>query len=348
MKIFFLFLLVAASLLPTGVGALDLNLDYPAFGPFDLNVNQSLAEIIGFFYYFIVGTAGLAAFVMLVWGGVQWLASGAIPSQAAEAKDKIRNAILGLLLILASFLIIQVINPELTILSGAPYPPIDCSTLGGACNPLTAAAPQPGVALTADGQPDLLCIQTSTTANVQLQWIASGVSGCVAASAPNTALWSGSKNDSGNESVVLSAGISDFLLSCAPFSDGVKVNVTGAAGAGCTGGTPITVDLKVRDSGDPAGSGTDTIIVFSPIPAENQIPSGSIALDWTSSPDTATCDTNGGPSNSFFAIGRPANGTATEMISLASPGTYTYTITCVDTTGTQSAPPDSVMVEVRP
>ena len=136
-----LFLFFASALLiPTFASALTLNLDYPKFGPFDLNTNQNLSEIIAYFYYLIVGIAGLAAFVMLVWGGVQWLTSGAIPSQAGEARDKIRNAILGLLLVLASFLIIQVINPELTILSGAPYPPIDCSTLGGACDPLIGTA----------------------------------------------------------------------------------------------------------------------------------------------------------------------------------------------------------------
>lgn len=57
---------------------------------------------------------------MLIWGGVEWLVSGAIPARASEARERIRNAILGLLLILASFLIIQIINPELTTISGTP------------------------------------------------------------------------------------------------------------------------------------------------------------------------------------------------------------------------------------
>ena len=113
---FFMFFSLALAFVPHAVSAINLNLNYPAFGGFDLNDNQKLHEIVAFFYYFIVGIAGLAAFVMLVWGGVQWLMSGAIPSQASEARDKIKNAILGLLLVLASFLVIQVINPELTIL----------------------------------------------------------------------------------------------------------------------------------------------------------------------------------------------------------------------------------------
>lgn len=136
MKISILCTLFLVLLLPTFTHALALNLDYPKFGPFDLNTNQNLSEIIAYAYYFIVGIAGLAAFVMLVWGGVQWLASGAVPSQAAEARDKVRNAIAGLLLVLASFLVIQIINPELTILSGKPYPPIDCDKVQGKCQPL--------------------------------------------------------------------------------------------------------------------------------------------------------------------------------------------------------------------
>lgn len=131
-----LFLTVVTSLIPASSFALiDLNLDYPKFGNITLEKSdcesldpgevcgQNPNALIAWIYYFIVGIAGLAAFIMLVWGGAQWLTSGAIPSQAGEAKDKIRNAILGLLLVLASFLIIQVINPELTILK---LPGFDC------------------------------------------------------------------------------------------------------------------------------------------------------------------------------------------------------------------------------
>ncbi|MBI2098263.1 MAG: hypothetical protein HYT49_01185 [Candidatus Wildermuthbacteria bacterium] len=116
-KIFLALLLVAIVVPVFAFAQVKLNLSYPNFGPFNPATNQSLGAIIGYLYYLIVGIAGLAAFVMLIWGGVQWLVSGAIPSQASEARDKVRNAIIGLLLVLASFLIAQTINPALTIIN---------------------------------------------------------------------------------------------------------------------------------------------------------------------------------------------------------------------------------------
>ncbi len=106
--------------LPTASLALSLNLDYPSFTigtqTFDLNTNQDLNQIVAWFYYFIIGIAGLSAFVMLVWGGVQYLTSAGNPTAIGDAKDRIKSALLGLLLILTSWLILQVINPDLTTL----------------------------------------------------------------------------------------------------------------------------------------------------------------------------------------------------------------------------------------
>jgi len=91
---------------------LCLELDYPEFVGIDLNVNQNLNEMIAWFYYFIVGISGLASFIMLVWGGFQWLTSIGSPTKISDAKDKISSAILGLIIVLASFLILKVINPD--------------------------------------------------------------------------------------------------------------------------------------------------------------------------------------------------------------------------------------------
>ncbi|MCH7552022.1 hypothetical protein IIB49_01380 [Patescibacteria group bacterium] len=123
--IFFLFFLLFLGLVIPGVvsaahGPLHLNLDYPSFGGLDINNDQSLAQIVAWFYALLVGVSGLAAFVMIIAGGVQWMTSTGDPTKISSAKDKIQKALLGLLLVLASFLILQTINPEFSTLRAPP------------------------------------------------------------------------------------------------------------------------------------------------------------------------------------------------------------------------------------
>jgi len=122
-KILALIFLISFLVLPNISLAVDcngsdnrLNLCYPSFQNFSLTLDMPLNEIVAWFYYFIIGVAGLAAFVMLVTGGVKYLTSAGNPSAIGDAKDQIKSALLGLLIILGSWLILQVVNPELTIL----------------------------------------------------------------------------------------------------------------------------------------------------------------------------------------------------------------------------------------
>lgn len=117
MRNYTIFILLLSLLAPLFAGALPLNLDYPELpGGLDLNQDQSLADMVAWFYIFLVTVSGFAAFIMIAWGGVQWMSSQGNPTQTTEAKDKIQKALLGLLLVLASFLILQIINPELILL----------------------------------------------------------------------------------------------------------------------------------------------------------------------------------------------------------------------------------------
>lgn len=115
-KIVFLLILVAI-LLPYAAFAVTLNLEYPVLpGAPNINnpENQGLDSLIAWFYVFIISIAGVAAFIMIIWGGIQWMSSSGNTTATTEAKDKIQKAVLGLLLILSSFIILQIINPELT------------------------------------------------------------------------------------------------------------------------------------------------------------------------------------------------------------------------------------------
>lgn len=122
-QLFLLIFLVVFLLLPeiSPAATIPLNLDYPEFGvgeqKFSLNTNQNLNEIVAWFYYFIVAIAGIAAFFALIVGGFEWMTSAGNPSKVSSAKERMSSAMLGLVIILASYLILQVINPELTTLN---------------------------------------------------------------------------------------------------------------------------------------------------------------------------------------------------------------------------------------
>jgi hypothetical protein len=119
MKRLLSFALILATLLPQAVFAISLNLEYPIPpGAPDINTQagQTLPGVAAWVYYFILMISGISAFVMIVWGGVVWLTSAGDPSRLSDAKDRIKNAVLGLLLVLASYLILQTINPQFTTL----------------------------------------------------------------------------------------------------------------------------------------------------------------------------------------------------------------------------------------
>lgn len=67
-------------------------------------------------YILGIGLAGVLAVLVIVIGGIQYIGSGMSPSGKTDAKEKITNAILGLLLALISWLILNTIDPNLVSL----------------------------------------------------------------------------------------------------------------------------------------------------------------------------------------------------------------------------------------
>lgn len=115
-KYFFIILLSISLFSPLISSALELT--YPDIpGAPALNDSTDINELVAWLYYFIVMVAGLAAFVMLIWGGFQYITSAGNPSAIGDAKDRIFNAVFGLILIFASYIILQAINPELLMLN---------------------------------------------------------------------------------------------------------------------------------------------------------------------------------------------------------------------------------------
>ncbi len=63
---------------------------------------------------FLVAVSGFVALYVLVTAGIQFIISTGNASQISEARDRIKAALLGLLVVLSYFLIVYTINPKLT------------------------------------------------------------------------------------------------------------------------------------------------------------------------------------------------------------------------------------------
>jgi len=77
-----------------------------------------LAEYITAVYKYGVAIAGVLAAVMMMIGGMQYLTAGGDSGRVSKGKEKIADAVLGLFLVLATYMILYVINPEMVNLRG--------------------------------------------------------------------------------------------------------------------------------------------------------------------------------------------------------------------------------------
>jgi hypothetical protein len=96
----------------------ELNLNIPV-GDFDgtkINVDL-LGEYIKAWYDLLLGTVGIIATILIMWGGFKWLTSRGDSKQISDAQDIIWSAITGMILAFGSFLIISLVDPTLTDIS---------------------------------------------------------------------------------------------------------------------------------------------------------------------------------------------------------------------------------------
>ena len=102
------------------VGAIQAEVDWPEIGGIVIEENMelkaTLPQLVQYFFNFSIAIGGILAFAMLVLGGFRFLTSAGNPSAQKDAKDIITSAVIGLLLLLSSYLLLQVINPDILML----------------------------------------------------------------------------------------------------------------------------------------------------------------------------------------------------------------------------------------
>ncbi len=76
---------------------------------------STLTEYLSFIFPVAIGLAATLAIIMIVIGGLEYILSP-VPGKKEEGKKRIIEAIWGLILALAAYLILNTINPDLVAL----------------------------------------------------------------------------------------------------------------------------------------------------------------------------------------------------------------------------------------
>jgi len=80
--------------------------------------NTSIADVVALIIRVVLGLLGIVFLVLLVLGGYQWMTAGGNEDQVTKAQDRIKTAIIGLVIILAAYAITAFVFTNLPFNSG--------------------------------------------------------------------------------------------------------------------------------------------------------------------------------------------------------------------------------------
>ncbi|MEK7482174.1 MAG: hypothetical protein AAB620_00035 [Patescibacteria group bacterium] len=200
-----------------------MQLKYPDW--FNLQPNMKLTDLVIVIFRAFLVVGGIAAFIIIVVGGFRYLTSIGNPGIMSDARSQIFSALLGLTLLLGTYLILNTINPELVALkepelAGIEAPEIDTSDIPYGQLGSTAAA--------------IITITKPTNAKLI---VASG------ATAPATMTYSGITitADPVDQTITITDTSTGAKLGDVALKDGAKMDVTVYR----SDGTDIGVKLSV-------------------------------------------------------------------------------------------------------
>ena len=109
--ILFLFFILSFNFVLAASGNITCdNYKYPWCGTKELGGSEGL---IGKFYTFALAAVGVAALGAIIYGGILHTVSAGSASQQTEARAWIWGAVMGVMLLLGAYLLLNTINPEL-------------------------------------------------------------------------------------------------------------------------------------------------------------------------------------------------------------------------------------------
>lgn len=94
-----------------------------------------IAIYINSLYQYMAGAIGIIAAIMIMVGGIIWLTSAGSSTKVEEAKEMIVSSLIGMALVLCSWIILYTVNPDLVNLKAPAVPSIAGKTF--CCDPAT-------------------------------------------------------------------------------------------------------------------------------------------------------------------------------------------------------------------
>ncbi|MDD4290378.1 MAG: pilin [Patescibacteria group bacterium] len=72
-----------------------------------------LGDFLVALYKYLIGLSGIVVVIILILGAFEWVSAGGNQNKIGQAKERIKNAFIGMILLSCSYLILYTINPEL-------------------------------------------------------------------------------------------------------------------------------------------------------------------------------------------------------------------------------------------
>ena len=88
----------------------SINVDIETPAKEYIPINTNLGDYVSNGVSAIILVAGIATFLYLIWGGIEWIISGGNKEKVQGAKDKLTNAIIGLGIVAAAWAIFRLVD----------------------------------------------------------------------------------------------------------------------------------------------------------------------------------------------------------------------------------------------
>ncbi len=115
----FCLLLIIIPLASFASGGLEANWPDSPLGT-ELTSDTQIHELIAYIYEWGISLGGVAVFAILIIAGIEYMGSAGDPAKMSAALTRIKNGVLGLILLLTSWLVLNTINPQLTTIRELP------------------------------------------------------------------------------------------------------------------------------------------------------------------------------------------------------------------------------------